>query len=530
MNGTLSITLRLDRNECVRGESVYFDVTLANTGRTRLTDLPTLDPMSRAIRLVADGPGGPRAADALSADERDGVDFHAPRGAPPTVDLDPGQKLELRDDLLSWFGELEPGTYQITARTGLDTVSAPVALKVLRANPQSLTTPRFAAGAPAALLTGAWTHDSGDGKVAAGAVLFFQQQSPAVPRNSRHGLRVAQTKLPVEAHAATVPYGEITRGHVLWLDERGRLLMAQADLVNPRLSPEIEVQTPFKGILLASAVTRPDGGLWVPWTDEKREKVAILSVSATGDSKPYALDLDKTKPLGPYACFWEYLQRLHFLWAAPRGREIQYARLPLDDPGSGFVVRSVAALDDPIMWIDAYLDADVASRAAPYFEEQIPPDQRGTAVQPPGPTLMLWVVTGAAGSPRCARVEAATGYSKPAAMLPTGAAQGLHVVASVVTYTHELALLLADAKDQLYYASTTRGKLVPLAEAAGRQITLADHPGLMTATSQGRDPWVYLRYIQDKRAIGYIRLEPAADRDPVERQQDLRSARGTLRR
>ncbi|MCH7807602.1 MAG: hypothetical protein IIB60_00115 [Planctomycetes bacterium] len=263
----------------------------------------------------------------------------------------------------------------------------------------------------------------------------------------------------------------------------------------PRLGSGSEVVLPFKGSPLASPLSMADGRLLIPFAGPRKRKVAILQVSPDASIQPFQLDLGKVKPLGPYVCFWEYDARLHFAWSAPKGREIILGRLPLDDPAAGFPTRSVYLSDAPILWIDAYLDTDGPSQEAPYLEEMIPPDQRDKVPPPPSPGVVLWCVTDSPSGLKCTRVNVSQGQGKPATTLPTGGAKDLRVLGSVVTYEFELAMLLADAEDKLYYASTIRGSVEPLADVAGVDITLGEFPALIRASGHARTPWVYLRFV-----------------------------------
>jgi hypothetical protein len=255
----------------------------------------------------------------------------------------------------------------------------------------------------------------------------------------------------------------------------------------------------------------------------------MLEVDAGGDTQVYELDLGNSKPLGPYSCFWEFDARLHFSWASPGGREIHCARLPLDAPKTGFATRSVHISNDSIAWIDAYLDADGAFAQQPYLEETIPESERGKPVATATPGLMLWCVTETPASLNCTRVNTANGQSQAGPSFSIESAEGIRVIHSAVTYRQDLCLLLSDAKDKLYYASTERGVLKPLSEVAGEEITPLQYPSLIAAGRSGGDPWVYLRYIRDKKMIDYIRLEPADAQDPVEQRSAKQPALGGTR-
>jgi hypothetical protein len=263
----------------------------------------------------------------------------------------------------------------------------------------------------------------------------------------------------------------------------------------------------------------PGGGVILAWTDSKRSKVAAVRVARNGAVSARELDLEKHQPLGPYACFWEYDARLHFAWAAESGREVMVARLPLTDPAADFTSRPAFQPDDPVVWLDAYVDIDAAFRDQPYFEEQVPEDERDKLPETQPSPIYLWCVTTGGGRLTCHRVNVADNQSKAEAGFSAPGGEDLRVISSAVTCRDELALLLVDPKDQLYYASTTGGAITPLADAARREITLDRSPSLLTASESGFEPWVYVRFIERKSTIEYVRLEPDYEQDPIERAQ-----------
>ena len=527
LDGIATITLQLDREECVRGESVFFDIVLENTSKSPIAGLPLFTDEDPGVHLTADGPGGPSRATRLSAEQRDGVHRHEPTHEPEAVTLGPGKKMVLRDDVLSWFGELEPGTYTLRAHHRFEMESAPVTLKVSPAAPVFASTPHFAAQSPLAPMTAAWVHQPKNHS----AVLFYQQQSPTLPRNPVHGPRVAELEEPVRLFAAAAPDSAVKQGHLVWLDDRGRLQVAFVDVGNPRIRPAHEVKTPFAGELLNTPLSMLNGSVFIPIVDESRENVAVLEVQPDGTATPYLLKLDSGTPMGPYCCFWEYDKRMHLAWAAQHGREIRVARLDLSDPASGFIVRSAHVSDDPVLWIESYLDLSSKPGTGTYFEHQVSPDQKGQPTAPPGPRHMLWCVTQAAGGLSSTRVDLHDNVVTPAGVLPTADLKEPRVLSSVVMYhKYDLALLIADARDQLYYGSTSLGQIEPLGKLLGQEITLREFPGLITASRQGSYAWVYLRYVNQKSSIAYARLEPKDKQDPVERHQAAKPGPRSKRR
>jgi len=518
MMASLTVTLAVLRKEFLRGESVPFEVVVKNTSGGRLTDMPTLNPLNRCMTLVLNGPRGGSSADQLSPEERDGS--HLQESARPlTKTLAPGEAMTVRDDLLSWFGELAPGRYSATASYGsgmLEASSSAVRFDVRPAQPVLLVTPRCAQQAPGALISVAWVHQGAEG-----FDLLFQQQSPALARNVRHAVRVSKTEELLEAWPAieTIP-DQI--GHVIWLDRRGRLQFCAIAEDHQQVTPVADVRMPFAGRPLTSPASMPDGAVFAAVTDTKRQLVSVLRIDRQGGSKSYELDLGKTTPLGPYVCFWEFDHFLHLAWTTPNGRDIQYARLPLSDPASGFAVRPLVLTDEPILALEAYLDLEAPQREREMLQYSLAPEELASATPLLRPKVMFWCVTRAEGRLIFARVDSG-GRRDPVTAIETGGPTALRVHRSVVTSRNELALILADTDNRLYYASTARRALLPLANVAGTEITLEDQPGLLASSRAAIRDWVHLAYLDRRKdTIAYTRLEPDDELDPVERSGEMR--------
>ncbi len=514
MDNELTVTLKLKRDECIRGESVFFEVTVTNTSPAPIPEFLPFDSDLKTVMLTAQSAKGSVSANQLSADARDGVYHHDPTEQPPTFTLAPNASVTLAGDLLEWFGELEPGRYEITAEHIFGGESKSVPLKIHPPAAVFASTPRYAAQSPASPFTGAWAHQESEG-----FLLFYQHQSPTLPRNPRHGIRVANPKKEVEPHAAVLPVGEVDTGHLIWLDPKSQLQVAAVTIQDEASISGWEVKPPFKGRLLLSPLSMPDCRVFVPYADENGKKVAILEIDADGDVKIHEIDVSKTQGLGPYVCLWQYDAWLHFCWAGAGGREIQHARLPLHDTAAGFVTHSAHTSDDPILWIDGYVDTKAPARDAPYFDEQLPPERRGQVEMPPPAAVMLWCVASATAGLRCVRVDVAKSTGRLDQTLPTGGAKELRVLSSVVTHENfSLAMLLAGEKNALYFASTATRRFEPLDKLVKEQVTLESCPALITASRQGTAAWVYLRYMAHDKTVRYLRLEPENEPDPVEQR------------
>jgi hypothetical protein len=516
MMDILAIKLKLAEPECLCGQSVFFDVEVGNVSPAP-ADIPALDAVNRTVELqIGAGENGrepDRTANQWSEIERDGMYRDQPERR-RVVTLQPRESLKLRGDLLSWFGPLPPGTHEITATYEgnlLVADSEPVRLRVLPARPVYASASRPGLREVSAPLAAAWIH-----RDASGLSLLYELLSPYLPRNARHAIRLAGVTDVASAHAACLVHEEATHGHLYWRTTRGKLYVAAVDLQSGQAAAPAEVKLPFEGSPLDSALSMPDGALMLPLADAARKRLAVLRVAPTGEATACELGLGDTSPIGPYVCYWEACDRLHFAWAKPGGRQVEYALLALDDFEAGFAARKSIVSQDPVLWLDAFLDVSAVGQDMPYFQEQVPEDQQEEDFESQPPRLTLWCLVRRVGRLGCMRVRVSDGQSRAVTSFGTQGLSEPRVLGSAVTCRDELAVLLADSSGALHYGSTARRTMQPLASLTDQSIT-ADHaPALLAASEKATMPWVHLRYLEAGEAIRYLRLEPEDEPDPTE--------------
>ena len=510
MNG-LKLTFELQRNEAVFGESVPFAVTLTHTFKSPVL-VNALDPVNRALKVFMRRlDGEERTADQMTPILRDGLSRGAPV-VPGGVRLIPGQKLEFKDDLLRWFAHIPAGTYRVWAEyEGLlrTAASEPAELRISPALILAANTPRWGLQMPDAPYAAAWAH-----RHERGIMLFYQLQSPDLPRNPVRSIRAGVIGEQVSAHAACLPGGENLVGHLYWFTVKERFFFVPFDVKNGVTGPAVEVKKlPFKGWPIPSGLSLKDGSFLVPFTDHRRTKVALMHVFPNGEASAVILDLEKNSPLGPHMSFFEYDRRLHFIWTKAKGRQIDYAMLPLDDMESGFAARTIHIANDPVLWFDAYLDRgmNILQLKSLYLGD--PPPSGEQEGEEPLARVMAWCITSKDRQIVCTPISATDSSMGRPVSFQTGSAGDVSVLGSVTTSKGGLALLLVNGNGRIFYASTMRRRLMPIEDAVGIPVTQANCPSLMRGS---RYPWVHLRFITDARMISYVRLEPVSEFDPVE--------------
>ena len=65
------------------------------------------------------------------------------------------------------------------------------------------------------------------------------------------------------------------------------------------------------------------------------------------------------------SCCYEGVAKLHFAWVGKSRRDVTLATMFLDDPGAGAFVRPAFLSDDPIEWVEMYLDYEALAGRQP---------------------------------------------------------------------------------------------------------------------------------------------------------------------
>lgn len=519
MDKGLRLDFILEKNEVIFGESIRFNVVLSHVFPAEVS-VTTFKETNRSLVVTLKGTDGQElTADQLAYRERDGLYTEEPRELEGTS-LPPGGKLELSGDLLRWFGNIPSGIYTVYAEyTGIMrvAVSEPVQIRIFPAMVLSATVPRWGLQVDDASYTAAWIHSQNNK-----AMLFYQQQSPYLPRNPWLCVRTALDQGNITIGAACIPDSKTPLGHLHWLNSSNKLFFCAVDLKNGVSGPVVAVNTVYSGKPLQSALSMADGSMLLPFTDEKKENFSLLHIAADGKVDTYDLDLGVNSPLGAYVCFWEHDQRLHFVWTKPRGRQLDYAMLPLEDLSAGFSSRTIYIANDPLLWIDAYLDnslpvADI--RSLYLAEEDSEPDPE--ELEPLPPSLYLWCISEMPGRLACMPVSMQGAVVRRPVFFSTSGINDLRIISSVVTYENEFVFLAADSGGKLYYASTAEKNMKPVGSISDQPINESNFPALIKAGPGGNEPWVYLRFVTNQKEIDYIKLEPADEADPFE--QDSQS-------
>ena len=513
MNIGLSLDIVVDTNEILYGESCPFMITLIN-GDDNAVEVPTFDPYNQSLSVVlTDDNGTEHTADQFSEAKRDGLDVYNPPRDLPKTTLSPGQRMQLAGDLLAWFGYIAPGRYSVEARfTGslFFVTSDKTHLTVSPATITQASAPRSGKQAPSTPMACAWAHRHGED-----CMLMYAMQSPFVSRNPRLCIRTALAPMDVTLKAACLNSPRQPFGHLYWFDNQNRFAFARIDLKNKLTDqPAMLKSMPGSGGPLESALSMNDGSMLLPFADEK--SISLIHVMPDGGTEKYRLELGRNAPLGPYVCYWQLDQRLHFAWTKPRGRQIDYAMIPLDDLKAGFATRTMSISNDPVIWLDAFQRQGLS--AAELGSLYLGGGDTEEPVDPLPAEPVIWCVSEQPGRYLCTALGVNGGMAAETVTLRAGGASGLRVISSAVGAGNGLSLLMADPADRLFYGSTLRKSIQPLENITGVPVRLTDDPVLMKSGDSAAEPWVHLRYLMSHTEFAFARLEPEMEPDPTEKE------------
>ncbi len=516
--------IKLAPSEVIRGESVFFFASAINTLQTP-AHVQSFHRHNRALGIEAKSGESTFRGKEMTRLTKPGAHFHGPENK-HSVTIPPGGSISLADDILLWTGELPPNTYEVRSYYGGPWepfyASKPVKLTVLPVNLRTIASSRLGARSPMAPIPGAFVHQAADGQFA----IYLQQQWPQLPPMPMHAVKVAT--LPAEptviATAASVD-ADPPIGHLLW-SQGGKSMLATvnfgpspAKAPPPPPAPPVPFTPVFEGGPLRSPISLTTGEVVTMWATTDMSRAAAMLIDDAGQIVSAPLDLPKDKPIGPYACLWERGDKLHMLWSTTNSREFTYSRLILADVPAGFSTPSVFLTDDPIIWLEGYVDYGAALTDM-MLQDELDPEETKPRTQPK-PAILTWVVTRGKDKLTFTRTNIVDRSTTEVASLPLPNADGVEVLSATLDARNSPAMLLRLKDGAMWYVNLTERRVEPLGEAAGealagRVLSMDALPSLMSATSRSTFPWVYLRFMDKAGAkIAYVKLSPAAERDPM---------------
>lgn len=525
----LHVELKLDQTRCIRGQSVFFTVTIRNDDLEDTAGIASLHPFNQALRLLARPQRGRSCTgwpDGFKRRENDAADLT--HWDIEVMTLTSGQSVEVAGDLLNWIGTLPVGDCHLravydpmhpTVRAPIQ--SAEVRLQVAAARPVLVEDARLPqVGFPCPQTT-VWRHAT-----KAEPQVFVSAASRRLPPNPAFGIEVQQVDPTAALHTAAVELAEPGTVHVVWAD-------GGALSVIPVPTGKHSTATPWKlkapvgdPLVLASPLTLASGELRALISDQQRSEAHLLRAHSAAKASFAAVRLGGHTPIGPYAVFWTAMDTLEFVWAAEKSRDIYHVSVDLEDPDETNGPNAIVAAPGSVLRIDAAAEqpAPQAKRQGlliPREPEQVPEDEEDDAddVDDPEDRYVIYALC-AQRTPRQLVVIRKTLPNGPERQVARFEIEDevkgtLRAVDSVMTGAQRPAYLLVDEDDKHFFASFTGGKLQVVDELVGDAINAKMFPKLVAASKASEVRWIYLRYFsEDDGGFRYVKLEPADRGDP----------------
>jgi len=479
----LSLDLFLEKKEFVHGESIRFVATLTNRGAAPVTIL-SLQRLARALQIViTDADGNEKSADALNLLSREGQPAPHVRSF-PEITLAPGQKAQEPGDVLPWLGELEPGTYTITASYSHDpnafAESTPATITIKPASPA-----RALASLPSAVFARAPRLSSWLNRGASGFSLCLLATSPNDPRVALSNRSLTTLPSDVEVFPASANGNPPAADYLVWI-EGGSLLRSLR--LPAEVAPDSPVDVPLPGSGL-QIVGRPfsdeKGVMWTVLADTEGTRATLIKLVPGAPAS--ATPINPSPPMsGCREVQWTRDEQLILLWTGENTREIHGALTALKAPTNPLTGRRLFTAPQPVIHLKSYIHYD---------------QQRETYT----PMCIALCRDEALDLFLSVRVNLATGAMVSKEEFIADGMGDLTVLQGEIDGDNTAAYLMADPDGNVHYAPPELADTAPiiLVDAIPHldipevPLTAKMHPLLHAAGRLSNRPGFYLRYIEE---------------------------------
>jgi hypothetical protein len=480
----LKLDLEVRKAEVIRGESIRFTLRLSNEGKTPIT-IKDISPENRAFSVRVRGPWNFDAwGNQMSISVREGEHVDQPREE-PRKPLAPGEKWIVQGDLMTWVGDLEPGTYTIRGHYSdsqpFSAESREVEIKVSEAAPvyaQSATQNLPLALSPRAT---AWLH-----KTATASELFVLESSPANPLVTCANVPLAKLQMPARVFGSSYNFAPPLVQHMAWNDSEGNLKVLR---FRSDLPPEAPISIPLPNDELEPMAT--------PYSDE-RGNLHVLLATPDGDAAGLLQVVGKAAPAfhpiqcapalaSPRCALWYRDATLAFAWVDPEAMTVFAAVVPLIAPPKPLVGKSVFATENPV----------ISLVLAQRYNE-------GTD----GYDRILYVVCHNLEDDIYYRwqVDLAGGEPVEDGRFEVKGAGTMRLIQSSLTDDLMPLYLFARQDGAVFFSNAGFSAYVPVLNESRKPVKVSDHPSIMTPSSFSKIRGVFVRYIDQGRRFAYAKV------------------------
>jgi hypothetical protein len=480
----LKLDLDVRKTQVIRGESIRFTLSLTNAGQAPVT-LKDASPRNRTFSIHVKGAWNVDAwGNQMSIAVREGEHVDQPR-TQPTATLAPGEKWLIHGDVISWIGDLEPGTYSLQGHylhsQAVRAESTAVEVKVADAAPVSAMP--AAQNLPLVLSprVTAWLH-----KADGGFDLFVLESSPASPPVTYANVPLATLDTAVTVFPSSFNVAPPTVQHMVWslMDGELRFLRFRSDL-----PPEAPLSVPLPADDLepmATPFSDERGNLHVLLANPDGDHAGLLQV--IGKGKPVYHEIKAAPPFtGPQCALWCRDSVLALAWCEAESSEVFAATIPLDAPRKPIAGDRIFSTEESV--IDLLL--------AQCYDESVE-----------GYSRVLFVLSHDTVNDIFFRwkINLADRQAVPDGRFEVPGAGKLRIIQSVITEDYSPLYLFAAPDGAVFFADSGFSGFRPVLDPNRKAVKVASSPSLAIPTDFSRLPTRYVRFIEEGKRFAYAAI------------------------
>ncbi len=479
----LSLDLFLEKSDFVHGESIRFVATLTNRGAAPETIL-SMNELARSLTIsITDADGEVQSADAQNQLKREGEEAPHVRSG-PEITLAPGQKAQETGDVLPWLGEIEPGTYTISAAYVHDSnawaESTPATITIKPADPAQAVASLPSAAFAAAPRLSTWLNRN-----PTGFSLFLLATSANLPALALSNRSILKIPNESSVYPSSANQNPPAAGHLVWIEGGNTLRSLRLPTDAPPEAP-VDVPLPMPGLrIIGRPFSDENGVMWVVLTDTGGGRATLVKLppgvpaSATPINPAPAMT-------GCTEVLWSRDEQLILLWTGDDGREIHGALTALKAPANPLTGRRLFTAPQPVLNLKSYMHYDL---------------QRETYT----PKCVALCHNEALDLYLSVRVNLATGAMESKQEFLADGKGELTVLQAELDGDHHAAYLMSDPNGHVHYAPPDLAKTEKVVLVEGSPyvsepevpLTTKMFPMLFAAGRLSNYPGFYLRYIED---------------------------------
>ncbi len=477
----IRLSLKIENQNFIEGESIQFKVTLENTGNKTLS-LHSFEPDNQSVTLAANGQKQLQILGTqMSWKERNGSHIDAPRQY-DNFELKPGESQILEGDALAWIGSLPPGEYNLMAayNSGVNiyTESEQVQIKINPAKPVYHQKVKTNIRLAYALERSAWINQTEDG-----FNLYLLEDSPDFPSNFFRNCFIKKITEPYNVYPSACNVDPPEAVHLCWLDKDNVL-----NVIKISKDGEVEETEKYSPGLKNAEI------LLSPFSDSKGE-LHLLIMNNSGKEIIY-IHLDHNKKfekqilvsssqgISNYSVLWDRDEIIHFAWNEKNRSAINYLRYNLND-GNKPEQKELCNVRSNIKNLELFQTVNGET-----YDEH------------------LYALTSDENTGKYQDFLVDLVSSKPVLYKTLNGINsgGFTFFKSALTVENEPVYIFKDNSDKFYFYSSVNEEIKLLSDSSTKPLPVDSQPELFTTAKFSHKDGIYIGYLEKNR-LQYLKVE-----------------------